>query len=106
MEPRGALCIGRGINIACYEDGVQAGKGEWEVLKHLVESDRELIFPLIQCTTLQLPPPQAVAARQGPHARWIAARESPVVVPTTSLNFNIRFTAPDNRPAGLSCPLL
>jgi Beta protein len=34
-------------------------KGEWEALRHLAESDRDLIFPLIECTTLVFAPQQA-----------------------------------------------
>ena len=35
-----------------YMPILKTKKGEWEALRHLAESDRDLMFPLIECTTL------------------------------------------------------
>lgn len=41
-----------------YMPILKTKKGEWEALRHLAESDRDLMFPLIECTTLVFAPQQ------------------------------------------------
>lgn len=60
--------------MSVYMPILKTKKGEWEALKHLVESDRELIFPLIQCTTLQLSSQQAPADLVKEHLEEMAER--------------------------------
>lgn len=46
---------------AAYMPILRSKKGEWEALRHLADADRNLMFPLIECTTLILTPQQAAA---------------------------------------------
>ena len=48
-------------------------KGEWEALRHLAESDRDLIFPLIECTTLVFAPQQPAADHLKKHIDALGA---------------------------------
>ncbi len=44
-----------------YMPILKTKKGEWEALNHVDDPDRDLMFPLIECTTLILTPQQAAA---------------------------------------------
>jgi hypothetical protein len=58
---------------ATYMPILKTKKGEWEALKHLAESDRDLMFPLIECTTLVFAPQQSAADHLKKHVEALAA---------------------------------
>ena len=58
---------------AIYMPILKTKKGEWEALKHLDDPDRDLIFPLIECTTLVLTQQQPAADHLKQHVERLAA---------------------------------